>query len=54
MKNAVGGNAMKALEYFKRMFEIIYLFASGMIISEDKARIERGSAVPLRLKESNE
>lgn len=44
---------MRAFEYFKRMLEIFYLFAAGLIIPEEKARIERGSAVPLRLKESN-
>ncbi|MBQ7835087.1 MAG: hypothetical protein IJ385_04825 [Ruminiclostridium sp.] len=45
---------MRAVEYFKRMFEIFYLFAAGLIIPEERVRIERGSAAPLRLKESNE
>ncbi len=41
---------MKAIEYFKRMFEIIFLFSFGMIPSEDTTkRIQGGSVVPLRI-----
>ncbi len=40
---------MKAIEYFKRLFEIIFLFSFGIIETEDTKRIEGGSVVPLRI-----
>lgn len=40
---------MRAIEYFKRMFEIFYIFAAGLIETTEHKYIERGSAVPLRI-----
>ena len=40
---------MRYYEYFKRMFEIIYIFAAGLIMSTEQKHIERGSRVPLKI-----
>lgn len=45
---------MRAIEYFKRLFSIFYLYAAGIIIEDTKKRIEGGSVVPLKITSGKE
>ncbi len=45
---------MHVFEYFKRLFEIIYLVATGIVTTDNTKRIEGGSVVPLRITAESE